>query len=315
MSKIKQFIKNISPLNNRTDMPVILYVIKVVIIFWFVKFGSELIGEGVVIGSLFACGKNPLEGEMFNPNTMTLIMFYGYALMIGIMILYWKLFQKKTVAQLGFTKKAGTYLTGAAMGAVLVTACVVPAVLTGVITYNGVFNNIDGTFIMLMLGGFVFQGAMEEVLCRGIVLCLLKDKVPGPVAIGVSMALFTIPHLSSMTEAGAGIVVFAVINLILISLLFSIITLRFNSIWAACGLHSAWNFILYNVLGLNLSGNDTLTSAVFDMRSVGENILNGGQYGIEASAVTAVVLAMVTAVLLIIPHSGKRATAIKALVE
>ena len=36
MSKIKQFFKNISPLNNRTDMPGILYIIKVFIIFQFV---------------------------------------------------------------------------------------------------------------------------------------------------------------------------------------------------------------------------------------------------------------------------------------
>ena len=56
----------------------ILYVIKVVIIFWFVKFVSELIGEGIVIGLLFACGKNPLEGEMFDPEIMVLIMYFGY---------------------------------------------------------------------------------------------------------------------------------------------------------------------------------------------------------------------------------------------
>lgn len=62
MSKIKSFFKNISPLNNRTEMPMILYVIKVVIIFWFVKFGAELIGEAVVIALHFACGKNPLQG-------------------------------------------------------------------------------------------------------------------------------------------------------------------------------------------------------------------------------------------------------------
>lgn len=313
MSKIKQFIKNISPLNGRTDMPAVLYVIKVVIIFYFVKFVSELIGEGIVLGGLFACGKNPLQGEMFDPNIMILIMYYGYALMIGIMILYWKLFQKKTVVQLGFTKNAGTYLIGAGLGAVLVTSCAVPAVLTGAITCNGVFSNIDHTFIMLMLGGFVFQGAMEEVLCRGIVLKLLKDRVPVPAAVGVSTALFIIPHLSGMTEASAGIIIFAVINLILISLIFSLITLRFNSIWAACGLHSVWNFILYNVLGLNLSGNDTVTSAVFDMRSTGENILNGGQYGIEASAITAVVLAVALAAGVLITRSGKGVASGKAI--
>ena len=73
MNKIRQFIKNISPLNDRIDMPLVLYVIKVVIIFFFVKIGSELIGEAFAIGLHFACGKNPLKGEMFDPNTIALI--------------------------------------------------------------------------------------------------------------------------------------------------------------------------------------------------------------------------------------------------
>ena len=82
MSKMKQLIKNISPFNNRTEMPVMLYVIKVILIFWFVKFGSEIIGEGFILALHFACGKNPLQGEMFNYNTITLISYYGYGLMV-----------------------------------------------------------------------------------------------------------------------------------------------------------------------------------------------------------------------------------------
>ncbi|MBO4678776.1 MAG: hypothetical protein J5626_03825, partial [Lachnospiraceae bacterium] len=70
----------------------------------------------------------------------------------------------------------------------------------------------------------------------------------------------------------------------------SVLTLRLKSIYAACGLHTVWNFILYNIMGLNLSGNDIKTSAIFDMRTVGTNILNGGDYGVEASVITAVVL-------------------------
>ena len=271
-------------------MPVMLYIIKVIIIFWFVKMGSELIGEGVVLGSLFACGKNPLQGEMFAPKTMLLIMYLGYSLFIGIMLLYWKLFQKKTLAQIGFAKKAGTYLIGAIAGTVLTAVSVALVMLTGALTYNGVFSGIDVKYILLMSVGFIFQGSMEETLCRGIVLKLLKDKVSVPIAVGVSTVLFIIPHLSGMTEAGTGIIIFAIVDLILISLIFSLLTLRFKSIWAACGLHSIWNFILYNILGLNLSGNDTMTAAIFDIRSVGSNIINGGEYGIEASAVTAVVL-------------------------
>ena len=105
MSKIRQFFKDISPLNDRTDMPVMLYIIKVIIVFWFVKTGAELIGEGVVIAVCFACGKAPLQGEMFDPDIMKLIMYFGYLILTGIMILYWKLLQKKTISELGFTKK------------------------------------------------------------------------------------------------------------------------------------------------------------------------------------------------------------------
>ena len=299
MSKIRQFFKDISPLNNRTDMPVMLYIIKVIIVFWFVKTGAELIGEGVVIAVCFACGKDPLQGEMFDPDIMMLIMYFGYLILTGIMILYWKLFQKKTISELGFTKKAGSYITGAITGTVLVVISVLVVLLAGAISYNGVFENIDYGFILLMLGGFICQGAMEEVLCRGIAMGLLLKRTSAPVAIGVSSALFTIPHLFNMTGSGGGIIFFAIVNLLLISIVFSLLTLYFKSIWAACGFHSIWNFILYNIFGMNLSGNDEIKAAIFDMRSVGNNILNGGIYGIEASIVTSIVLT-VTIVIMIV---------------
>ena len=43
-----------------------------------------------------------------------------------------------------------------------------------------------------------------------------------------------------------------------------------------------------------------IKAAVFDMRSVGSNILNGGIYGIEASVVTAVVLAITVVIMIFI---------------
>ncbi len=290
MSKIWQLIKNISPLNNRTGMPVILYVIKVIIVFWFVKFTAELIGEGFSMAFLFACGKNPLKGEMLDNNAMVLLTYCGYGLLIGVVVLYWKFIQKKTLLELGFTRRLGTYPVGALIGAALIAVSVTPVMLTGSIAYSGVFENIDYGFICLMFGGFIFQGAFEEVLCRGVVLQLLKDKAPIAVAVGVNTVLFVIPHISGMKGADLSIAIVAVICLVLISLILSLLTLRFKSIYAACGLHTAWNFVLYNILGLNLSGNDTKTSAIFDMRTVGSNIINGGDYGIEASVVTAAVL-------------------------
>ena len=81
-----------------------------------------------------------------------------------------------------------------------------------------------------------------------------------------------------------------VLCLILISCVFSLLTLRTKSIWAACGLHSMWNFCLSCILGLDLSGSEG-SWAVINMRTSGKNLFNGGRYGIEASIITAAVLA------------------------
>lgn len=300
MNKIKEFIRNISPFNNRTEMPKVLYVIKVILIFWVFKFAAELLCEGIVLAIHFACGKNPLQGEMFDVNTITLISYFGYSIMIGIIFLLWRLFQKKSPAGLGFTRPAGSYLIGAAAGAVLTVVSVAIVALTGAVRYNGLYDHIDTVIVALMLGGFVFQGAFEEILCRGVVQQLLQDKTSVPVAVGVSTLLFTVPHLPGMDWSNLAVTAIAVVNLVLISLVLSLLTLRFRSIWAACGLHSVWNYVLYSILGLNLSGNDEITAAVFNMNSVGDNILNGGIYGIEASIITTAVLGAAVCVLLCI---------------
>ena len=290
MRKVLDLIKNISPFNNRTEMPVILYVIKVILIFWVCKFGSELVGEVIVLAVHFACGKNPLQGEMFGPRTIMLMTYFGYAFIIGAIFLFWKLFQKKTLKDLGFKGSPVSCLSGGAIGAVLVVISAVVIILTGAIRFDGVFGNIDTGMVAVMLICFVLQGSMEEILCRGVVHQLLIKKTSVPVTIAVSAVLFTIPHLAGMSEGSPLIVAAGVINLLLISGVFSLLTLRFKSIWAACGLHAVWNYILYSIMGLNLSGIDETAASVFDMKSVGSNILNGGEYGIEASIITTAVL-------------------------
>ena len=289
-NKVKEFIKNLSPFNNRTEMPKFLYVIKVILFFWVCKFGSELVGEVLVLGVHFACGKNPLQGEMFDANTITLLTYFGYAFLIGVIFLFWRLFQKKSLKDLGFTGNPVSFLAGAVIGAVLVVLSAAVVILTGAIRFNGIFDTIDTKMVAVMFICFVLQSTMEEVLCRGVVQQLLMKKTSVPVAFGVTAALFTVPHLSSMSEGAPAIVVTGIVNTVLVSLIFSLLPLRFRSIWAACGLHTVWNFILNSILGLNLSGNDGTVNAVFDMKSVGSGILNGGEYGIEASIVITVVL-------------------------
>ena len=248
--------------------------------------------EGVVIFLHFAFGKNMLVGDVFDSQTITLITYYGYIIISGVALLYWKGIEKKLLSEMGLTKRFGNYFIGMITGVILLAVSVFAIVLTGNIEYHGLFENADILMIILLIGGFIIQGATEEILCRGIVLHALKEKSPQWIAIAVSTILFIMPHWSSLFDSDMIYGVIGVINLVLISIIFSLLTIRFQSIWAACGLHSFWNAILYCILGLNLSGKGETVTAVFDMQSVGNNIWNGGAYGIEASLVTTVVLAI-----------------------
>lgn len=294
---MKQFLKNISPFNNRTEMPTYLFVIKKILAFWLCYIAGLFIAEGAVIILHFALGKNMLVGDVFDPQTITLIMYYGYIVMAGVALLYWKLIEKKPLSEMGLTKRFGNYLIGILAGVLLLAVSVAAIVFTGSIKYHGIYNNADILMILLLFGGFIIQGATEEILCRGIVLHTLKEKTSVAVAVNVSTVLFIMPHCSSLFEQGVVYGILGVCNLALISTIFSLLTIRFKSIWAACGLHSFWNAILYSVLGLNLSGNDETVTAIFNMQSVGKNIWNGGEYGIEASIITTVVLAIAAAII------------------
>lgn len=267
---VKQFLKNVLPINNRTEMPMALFVVKKILAFWLCYIVGLFLAEGAIILLHFALGKNMLVGDVFDVQTITLITYYGY------------------------------YFIGAVIGVILLAVSVFAIVLTGNIEYHGLFENADILMIILLIGGFIIQGATEEFLCRGIVLHTLKERTPIWFAIAVSTLLFIIPHWSSLFDGGMIYGVIGVANLVLVSIIFSLLTILFKSIWVACGLHSFWNAILYCVLGLNLSGNDETVTAIFDMQSVGKNIWNGGVYGIEASLITTVVLAFAAILILVI---------------
>lgn len=269
---MKQFLKNIFPFNSRTEMPTALFVVKKILAFWLCYIAGLFIAEGVIILLHFALGKNMLVGDVFDAQTITLITYYGYIIISGVALLYWKLIEKKPLSEMGLTKRFGNYFIGIIAGVILLAISVFVIVLTGNIEYHGFFENADILMIILLIGGFIIQGATEEFLCRGIVLHSLKEKTPLWLAIAVSTILFIVPHWSSLFEGGTIYGVIGVANLVLISIIFSLLTIRFKSIWVACGLHSFWNAILYCILGLNLSGNDETVTAIFNMQSVGKNI-------------------------------------------
>lgn len=116
---MKQLLKNMSPFNNRTEMPTALYIVKKILAFWVCYIAGLFLAEGVIILLHFAFGKNMLVGEVFDPQTITIIMYYGYIVMAGVALLYWKLVEKKSLSEMGLTKHFGNYFIGAIAGVIL----------------------------------------------------------------------------------------------------------------------------------------------------------------------------------------------------
>ena len=100
-----QFLKNILPFNNQTEMPKELFVVKKILAIWLCYIAGLFLAEGVVILLHFALGKNMLVGDVFEPQTITLITYYGYIIVSGVALLYWKLIEKKTLSEMGLTKR------------------------------------------------------------------------------------------------------------------------------------------------------------------------------------------------------------------
>lgn len=96
---MKQLLKKISPFNNSEDMSVQLFVIKKILAFWVCYIAGLFIAEGLVILLHFALGKNMLVGDVFDTKTITLITYYGYIVVTGTALLYWKFIEKNLCLQ------------------------------------------------------------------------------------------------------------------------------------------------------------------------------------------------------------------------
>ena len=287
---MKKILKMISPFNAREDMPSILFVIKKVLAFMLIFFVSLIVAEVVTIIAHYVMGYNVLQGEMLNTQAMTLMKYYGYGIFMVITMLYCKIIEKRSLKTMGFNSKIFSYIKGILVSVALLVASIAIITITGSITYNGILEGINFPIIFAFLGAFIIQGAMEETMCRGFLMTSLSKKVSIPLAILVSSLAFAAPHFSSLFSSNSIYGFIGVINLILVSTIFSLLIINGRNIWIACGMHSFWNFSLFNIFGLNLSGYSKNPIAIFDFSTSSENILNGGKYGLEASVITTTVL-------------------------
>ena len=173
---------------------------------------------------------------------------------------------------------------GGLLGAGMVTVAVALIAVMGNLAITVSVSRVAIARAVLALFILVCAAVAEEVSFRGYPLQRLVQAIgPAPAVLVLSL-LFGAVHLRNPHAAAWGYT-----NTVLIGVLLSVACLRTQSLWMPIAIHFWWNTTLGLIFGLPVSGLREF-SVITRSHTGGPLWLTGGSYGLEASALGAMVI-------------------------
>ena len=249
--------------------------------------------------ALTTVGLSPFPTPVTSAVYLTVSLFATLAT-VAVVLLYCLLAEGRSLLSLGFTRRGAAveYAVGILGGLVLFGLPVLLCVVTGTLTLTLAEPAPSLLPLLLCLGGFIIQGASEELLCRSYLMVSLSRGLPLWACAVINALLFSLLHLGN-----PGISVIPLVNIFLFGIFASLLTLRRGSVWMVCAIHSIWNFSQGNLFGIPVSGMAGLPSPLRAHVAEGnwQSLVNGGVFGLEGGLAVTVVLAVVCIVVLLLP--------------
>ncbi len=196
--------------------------------------------------------------------------------------------------------------TGAIMetGAGIAFGFLLFSFITGIVWVMGGYEPgqlIGWHTIWQMLATFALApGVMEEIVFRGLLFRFVERMAGSWIALTVSGALFGFAHYANPN----GGVIPAIAIAIEAGIMLGAVYMLTRRLWAAIGVHAAWNFTQGWVFGIPVSG--IKEPGLVDSTLSGPDWLTGGAFGLEASAVAMVLATVAGLVLLRMAHQKGR---------
>ena len=190
-------------------------------------------------------------------------------------------------------------LLGLAAGALIFATVVGIAALLGVYRITG-GSGLETIWAPLAAEALI-PGFTEELLFRGILFRYIEKAAGSWIALAVTAALFGLAHIANQGATWFSSLAIAIEAGILLGAVY-MLTRR---LWAAMGLHAAWNFTQGWIFGLPVSGGHG-GIGLFNGRLDGPELLTGGAFGLEASLeAVAVATAAGLAILVVAIRRGR----------
>ena len=173
----------------------------------------------------------------------------------------------------------------------MIVAIALPVIVKGIfLLLPGEFvsSGMDKNQIFTTLSaGIVFTGIaaglVEEMVFRGVIMSLIRERWNIKAAILVPSVLFASVHLIGMNFSALSCILVLVAGT-MVGIMFSMIAMESDSVWNGGIVHSIWNIIIIGG-GLSISekANEySVMTYVLDSKSFA---ITGGEFGIEASVI------------------------------
>lgn len=291
----------INSYKNEKKSPNFIWAIILSLIF---MYGGSLIGSLATVPLYLALLNVPLFFN--NQNLLSLLItLFSFAFISLLIFFRVKVIEKRSLSSIGFNKNnwLKKYSLGFLIGLVMMSIIVLILLSFGYITVEKNPIQLVGisaiSSILVILFGWIIQGATEEIVTRGWLLNVLSTKYNIGVGLLISSTLFGLMHLTN-----PNVNYIAVINIILVGLFYGLYVIKTNDLWAVCGMHSAWNFAQGNIFGFEVSGLDISVGTLIDLNLVENDFITGGVFGPEASIVATFVLLLSIIILLFINNTN-----------
>lgn len=197
--------------------------------------------------------------------------------------------QKGVLRRLGERKHDDLPLAAAPRGLVLGTliAFALFSAVVGIAALLGAYTIVGwgglGNWVFLLFWAGINAGFVEELIFRGILFRWIEEFAGSWAALVATSALFGLVHIGNDNATWFSSFAIAVEAGLMLGGAYMLT----RSLWLPVGIHFGWNVTQGLVWDVPVSGNDV--DGLVDARLVGDPLISGGAFGLEASVIALVV--------------------------
>jgi membrane protease YdiL (CAAX protease family) len=257
------------------------------IVFFVVYLGTYFLVSALA-GVVWALQQPPAADTaalLHNRSFNILLLLVNALVSIGMAFIFRRFIDRQSIGSMGFGWKGRqrTAWAGFLLGIILLGVGSLLLYFTQHIDWLD--TRLDMGAIGTGLGLFLLTALSEEIVFRGYVLNNLLSSMDKWTALIVVSILFALVHLGN-----AGLNPVAVLNLVAGGVLLGINYIFTRNLWFSIFFHFSWNFFQGVVLGYEVSGLEL--QSIWHMDRKGDELLTGGAFGFEGSAVATGLLVM-----------------------